>query len=119
MAQLVKCPNLDLGSGHDLTVCEVEPHIGLCANTEPAWDSVSLSLPLSAPPLLMVRMRTLSLSLKNKHLKNKYIFKNVLLFILREWGRGRERKREGESRAGSAPAVPSPVQGLNSQTMRS
>ena len=42
MAQLVKRPTLDLGSGHDLPVHEFEPHIGLCTDgVEPAWDSVS------------------------------------------------------------------------------
>ena len=44
----------DFGSGHDLTVQvhEIEPRIGLCAdNTEPAWDSLSLSLcPFPACP---------------------------------------------------------------------
>ena len=36
-------------SGHDLTVCEIEPRVGLCADSvEPDWDSLSflLSLPL-------------------------------------------------------------------------
>ena len=48
MAQSVKHPTLDLGSGHDLTVCEFEPHVGLCAdNTEPVSDFVSPSLCLS------------------------------------------------------------------------
>ena len=48
VAQCIKCPILDFGSGHDLMVGEVEPHIGLCTdNVEPAWDS--LSLPLSLP----------------------------------------------------------------------
>ena len=41
----------DLGAGHDLTVWEFEPRIGLCADSaEPAWDSLSPSL--SAPPPL-------------------------------------------------------------------
>ena len=41
----VKHPTLDLSSGHDLTVREFKPHIGLCADgVEPAWDSVSPSL---------------------------------------------------------------------------
>ena len=45
MAQLGKCPSLDFDSGPDLTVCQFEPYIGLCADTmEPAWD---FSLPLS------------------------------------------------------------------------
>ena len=47
MAQLVKRPPLDFGSGHYLTVHGIKPHIGLCADSEePAWDSLSLSLPL-------------------------------------------------------------------------
>ena len=29
VAQLVKRPTVDLGSGHDLTVDEFEPHVGL------------------------------------------------------------------------------------------
>ena len=65
VAPSVKCPTLDLGLGHDLTVLEFEPHIGLHADREkPAWDSLSPSLPL--PDSF-----TLSLSLKNKQpLKN-------------------------------------------------
>ena len=59
----IKCENLGVPrwlswlsvrlviSGHDLTVWEIKPHIGLCANSvEPAWDSLSLTL--SAPPAL-------------------------------------------------------------------
>ena len=46
-------------SGHDLTVCELEPLVRLCADSlEPALDSASPSV--SAPPLLV---RSLSLSL--------------------------------------------------------
>ena len=45
VAQWGKCRTLDLGSGHDLTVCEFEPCMGLCTDgAEPAWDSVSPSL---------------------------------------------------------------------------
>ena len=52
----------DFGSAHDLAVREFEPHIGLCADgSEPAACFTFCSLPLSAPPLLI-----LSLSLKNK-----------------------------------------------------
>ena len=48
VAQSVKRLILDLGSGHDLTVCEFEPHVRLCADgMEPVWDSVSPSLCLS------------------------------------------------------------------------
>ena len=43
MAQSVKRLTLDLGSGHNLTVREFEPRVGLCAvSTESAWDSLSL-----------------------------------------------------------------------------
>ena len=51
VAQSFKRLILDFGSGHDLIVGKFEPHVRLWADrTEPAWDSVSLSL--SAPPLL-------------------------------------------------------------------
>ena len=59
MVLLVKCPALDCGSGHRLTVREFEPHVGLCADSmETAWDSLSPSLSLCPSPLV------LSLSLK-------------------------------------------------------
>ena len=55
MVQLVKHPTLDFSSGHDLSVCEIKPHVGLCADlTEPAWDSLSPSL--SAPFLLSLSL---------------------------------------------------------------
>ena len=45
MAQLVKRQTLGFGSGHDLTICEFEPLVGLCpGSVEPAWDSLSPSL---------------------------------------------------------------------------
>ena len=48
MTQLVKRLTPGFCSGHDLTVCELEPYAGLCADSvEPAWDSFSLPLPLS------------------------------------------------------------------------
>ena len=62
VAQSGKWPTLDFSSGHDLTVCELEPHVSLCADsTVPAWDSLSLSLCPS--PALSV---SLSVSLKKK-----------------------------------------------------
>ena len=55
MAQLVERPTLDFGPGHDLTVREFEPGVGLCADSsEPAWDP--LSFPLPAPPRLMLSL---------------------------------------------------------------
>ena len=50
MTWSVKRPTLGFGSSHDLTVCEIEPYVGLCTDiVEPAWASLSLA----APPLLM------------------------------------------------------------------
>ena len=50
VAQLGKHLTLGFGSGHDLTVCETEPHVRLHADSvEPAWDSLSPSLFLSLP----------------------------------------------------------------------
>ena len=61
MAQSVEPQVLDLGSGHDLAVHGIGPHVWLCAaSSEPAWDSLSLSLSLSLPPL---KYCVLSLSL--------------------------------------------------------
>ena len=58
VVQLAKCPTLDFSSGHDLTVREFEPRVGLCAGSvEPAWDYLSPSPSACASP---------SLSLKNK-----------------------------------------------------
>ena len=55
VAQSVKCRTPGVGAGHDLTVREFEPHIGLCADSmEPAWDSLSPSL--AAPPLLVLSL---------------------------------------------------------------
>ena len=52
VAQSVKCLTLDFGSGHDLMVCEIETHVGLCTDSvEPAWDTLFLSLPLLHLPL--------------------------------------------------------------------
>ena len=63
VVQWVKQPTFgfSLGLGHDLIVCEVEVHMGLCADSaEPAWDSPFLPLSLSLPPCLSL---SLSLSL--------------------------------------------------------
>ena len=50
VAQSVKRPTLGFGSGHDLTVHEFKPCIGLCADSmESARDPLLPSL--SAPPL--------------------------------------------------------------------
>ena len=52
MAQSVKQLTLDFGSGHDLTICEIEPGIDL--QTDSTWSVLDLlSLPLFAPPLFV------------------------------------------------------------------
>ena len=64
----------EAASGHDLMVCEFKPHVGLSAvGADAASDPLSPSL--SAPPL---RMRPLSLSKINKHLKNNKYVKTIL-----------------------------------------
>ena len=51
------------GSGHDLTVCELEPYIGLAAvSTQPTSDPLSPSL------CSLVGTHTCVLSLKNKYI---------------------------------------------------
>ena len=58
----------DFSSGHDLTVGEFEPHVGLCADSsEPgAWFRFCVSIALCPSPTLSF---SLSLS-QNKTLKN-------------------------------------------------
>ena len=64
VAQSVKRQTLDFGSGHDLMVYEIEPHIRLCTERmEPAWDSLPLSLPLPYLGLLSFAL--------SKHFKKK------------------------------------------------
>ena len=71
MAPLVIHLTLDLGSGHEVTFHEFEPHVGLCTDsTEPAWDSLSVSLSLGpSPTCVLARSLSLSLSLKIYKLK--------------------------------------------------
>ena len=49
VAPSVKRPTLDFGAGHDLRVCEFEPHIGFCLLG-------ILSPSLSAPTLLVLSL---------------------------------------------------------------
>ena len=55
----VKHPTLGFGSGHDLMVCEFEPHVGLCADGASLLGIVSLPLSLCPSPTL-----ALSVSIK-------------------------------------------------------
>ena len=60
VAQSVRQPTLGFDSGHDLTVHEIEPHVGLhTGSVEPPWDSLSPSLSLSLP---LLHLLSLSLS---------------------------------------------------------
>ena len=63
MAQLVKCPTLEFGLGHDLTVHEIEPRVGLCA--ESLLRILSLSLP--SPPLSSLALSKKHLNVVNSH----------------------------------------------------
>ena len=71
MVQQVKCPTLGFCSGHDLTVREFKPHIGPQADS---WSLLGILSPSAPPPLVCMRVRTLSLSqnkLKKKKKKKK------------------------------------------------
>ena len=57
MAQSVKHPTLNFGSGHDLTVCGTESYIGLVLT---AWSLLGI---LSPPPSLCSSLFTVSMSL--------------------------------------------------------
>ena len=70
VAQSVKHPILDFSSGHNLAVCELEPHVRLHAvRSEPAWNSLCLSLCICPSP---VHTLALSLSLKINKLNKIY-----------------------------------------------
>ena len=49
VAQSVKCPTLDFGSGHDLTVMGSSPMSGSVLAV-PAWDFLSLALSFCPSP---------------------------------------------------------------------
>ena len=60
MPQSVQPPILDLWSGDDLTVHEIEPHIRFCVNSaKTVWGSLSPSLS-TAPPFMCVHAHSLS-----------------------------------------------------------
>ena len=69
MAQLVKPPT---GSGHDLTVCDFEPRVRLCADSSDpgACFGFCVSLSLCLSPALSLSF-PLSLSKKQINIKRK------------------------------------------------
>ena len=68
---------LDFGSGHDLTVQEMEPCVRLWADSaEPAWDSFFLSLCPSSAHSLTLKNKLKKL--KNKLIIRKFVFRGRL-----------------------------------------
>ena len=66
MARWVELQTLDFCSGHGLAVCELEPPVGLLAESvEPAWNSLSLSLSLSVLPPTCACSLSLKINFKN------------------------------------------------------
>ena len=61
VTQPVKRPTLGFGSGHDFSVCEFDPELGLVLTARSLLGILSLPLSLSVPPLLMLSL-PLSLS---------------------------------------------------------
>ena len=75
MAQSVKHPTLDFGSGHDLVVHEFQPPIRLRVDSvKSAWDFLSLSLSLPLPC-------SLSLSLSPSKINNQSLKKKKKLEV--------------------------------------
>ena len=67
--QSIEHPTLGFGSGHELTVRGIEPHMGLHAvSTGPVWDSLCPSLGLSVSLSLSL---CLSLKINKCTLKKK------------------------------------------------
>ena len=74
VAESVKLLTPDFRSGHDLTVCGIEPRVGLYTDgVEPAWDSLSLPLSLSFSLSLPLSC-SCCLSLSKINVKKKQIF---------------------------------------------
>ena len=83
VAQSVKRPTLDFGSGHDLTVREIESRIRFCADS--ACLLGILSLPLSLPSPLLALSRSLKIKI---NFKKKFFLKlRYLEWILVNWPR--------------------------------
>ena len=69
VTQSVEHPAFGFSSGHDLTVCEFEPRIGLCADSSEPGARFGFCVPLSlcpSPALSRARARALSVSLSLK-----------------------------------------------------
>ena len=64
VAQSLKCPALDFGSGHDLTVVSLSPMSGSVLGVDLAWDSLSLSAP---PSCMHTHVPSFSQKIKKKN----------------------------------------------------
>ena len=63
----------NFGSGHNLTVCEFEPRIGLCADSSEPATCFGYRVSLSLPHLFWLALSlSLSLSLKNRNIKKNW-----------------------------------------------
>ena len=63
VAQVVKCLTLGFGPGHDLTIHEIEPQVGLHTDSmDTTWDSLSPSLSAPLPHPHRTHACTFSLS---------------------------------------------------------
>ena len=74
MAQWVECLTVDFDSGHHLTVCRIEPSVGLCADSvEPAWDSC-----LPAPQINKLKKKKKYKFHQGKEYQSCYVLKPPL-----------------------------------------
>ena len=72
----MKCPTLDFSAGHDLTVRETAPYIGLCEDSvEPAWDSLPPSLSVPRTLVLSLKINVFFFFKKNLSQENNYALK--------------------------------------------
>ena len=78
----------DFSSGHDLTVGEFEPHVGLTAiSVESSLDPRSPTS-LSAPPLLMLSLSKINKTLTKKERKKEKMSCYRAVYPIKELHRG-------------------------------
>ena len=79
VAQSGKRPTLDFSTGHDLMVCEMEPHIRFPTDsTEPSWDSLpTISLLLPCCTCIHILSQTFKKKMENGWTTSRIIFQNI------------------------------------------
>ena len=71
----------DFGSGHDLTVCEFEPHVGLCAHSsEPEKACFRISLCCSPTYTLSVSLSKINTEKNFKLQLYMYVYIHLYVF---------------------------------------